>query len=266
MDNQYIIAFLFWPAVVLLCALINMLITWTFSWSELIFDYFIGVVAGWFLFAGTEPNPHPANTFFFVFSHGLYAALWWAADSFRKAFSKPETFFWTMAGIRLGATLWCAAWDRLAVYLGSELAPGPFFLSFLLLPVKGGFAWFTSAIGFLIWIAGAFNAKFGGGKAGLAGGIFFDEFDPGPGNPPATTLGFTVHTWKHDTPFEHELYHTRQYVYMGDWLIPFWCVGLLWGVISATIASGFSVSYHLAVGADTSSEVGNPIEVAAYHI
>ena len=115
MDNQYVIAFLFWPAVVLLCAGINMLCSWTFSWSELIFDYFIGLVSGWFLFAGTVPNPAPADTFFFIFSHGFFGLLWWASSGFRGAFSNPEMFFWVMAGIRLGAVLWCALWDRLAV-------------------------------------------------------------------------------------------------------------------------------------------------------
>jgi len=152
------------------------------------------------------------------------------------------------------------------VMLGAKLAPGPFFFSLLLFPVKVCFAWVTGGIGFLIWIVGVIWAAAGTGKAGFAGGVFFDEFAPGAGDPPATTLGFTIHTWSHDTPFEHELYHTRQHIYMSDWLIPFWCVGLLWGVISAAIAKGFTVSYHLAVGADKAKEVGNSIEVAAYHI
>jgi hypothetical protein len=278
MDNQYVIALAFWPAIVLLCAGSNMLLTWTFSWSELIFDYFIGVVAGWFLFAGTQAHPDGATSFFFVFSHGFFAVLWWAVDSFRTSFSKPETFFWTLAVIRIGATLWCAAWDHLSVKLGARLAPGPFFFSlFILTPVKVCFAWITGGIGFLIWVAGVVwaigtntearkNAGDTMGKAGVAGGVFFTEFAPGPSSPYATTLGFTMHTWYGNTPFEHELYHTRQYIYMCDWLIPAWCVGILWGIISAAIAKGFNVSYHLAVGADASKEVGNPIEVAAYHI
>jgi hypothetical protein len=168
--------------------------------------------------------------------------------------------------IRIGATLWCALWDRVSVMLGAELAPGPFFFSLLLFPVKACFAWITGGIGFLIWIVGMINAIASTGKAGFAGGVFFDEFKPGAGSYHATTLGFTVHTWFGDTPFQHELYHTRQYIYMSDWLIPAWCVGILWGLISAAIASGTTVGTQLAFGAHASKEVGNPIEVAAYHI
>ena len=263
MKNQYVIAFLFWPGVVLVCALLNMLFTWTFSWSELIFDYFIGVLAGWFLFAGTEKDPHAVNSFFLFFSHGMFGLLWWVSSAFRAAFSTPEMFFWTMAIVRIVATIWCAAWDHLSVHLECKLEPGPFFFSFLLLPVKASFAWITSGFGFLIWIAGAFNAKFGDGKAGLAGGLFFDEFSPGgTKGSKATTLGFTVHTWIGNMPFKHELYHSRQYIYMSDWLVPFWCAGILWGLISSAI-SDTKVS---PFKADKTKEVGNPIEVAAYHI
>lgn len=266
MDNKYVIAFLFWPAVVLLCAGINMLVTWTFSWSELIFDYFIGVLAGWFLFSGTQANPDSASSFFFIFSHGFFAFLWWAAGSFRAMFSKPENFFWAMAGIRLGATLWCALWDRLAVSLTATFAPGPFLLSLLILaPVKFCFAWVTSAFGFVIWLAGLVKAIGSTGRVGFAGGVLFDEFAPGAGAYKATTLGFTVHTWLGNIPFRHELYHTRQYIYMCDWLVPFWLVGMLWGVISAA-ATGTAISTAVAFKADTTREIGNPIEVAAYHI
>lgn len=46
MDNFFVLAFVFWPVVVLLCAGINMLATRTFSWSELVFDYVIGLLMG----------------------------------------------------------------------------------------------------------------------------------------------------------------------------------------------------------------------------
>jgi len=266
MDNQYVIMFAFWPAVVLLCAGINMLVSWTFSWSELVFDYFIGVLAGFFLFAGTQPDPGGAVGFFLVFSHGFFGLLWLVSDGFRAAFDSPATFFWTMAGLRLGCTLWAAAWDHVSVALGAKFAPGPFFFSLVVAPAKWLFSSVTSAFGILIWLAGLIWSFAGSGKAGFAGGVLFTEFSPGGGGYYATTVGFTVQTWNGNCPFKHELYHTRQYIYMCDWLMPFWVLGMLWGVISAAATSGFSVSYALAIGADSTKEVGNPLEVAAEHM
>jgi hypothetical protein len=169
-----------------------------------------------------------------------------------------------MAGLRLGATLWAAAWDYVSVALGAKLDWGPFFFSLVVAPVKMLFSLFTSAIGLLIWIAGLFWAIFGPGHCGFAGGVLFTEFGPGSGGYYATTVGFTVHTWQGNTPFKHELYHTRQYIYMGDWLIPFWVMGTLWGVISAAASSTHSVGADTAFGAD--GDVGNPIEIAAYRL
>jgi hypothetical protein len=266
MHNVYVVAFVFWPCVVLLCAGINMLVSWTFSWSELVFDYLAGVLAGYLLFAGASPDAGAAATFFFVFSHGLFAWIWAASEGFRHALGDPATFFWTLAGIRLGATLWAAALDYGSVALGARLAPGPFFYSFLVAPAKLPFALVTSAVGLAIWVAGLFWAIFGSGKSGFAGGVFFTEFSPGGGGHYATTLGCTVNTWYGDTPFKHELYHTRQYIYLCDWLIPFWCLGILWGFASAAISTKHEVSTQLAFGADKKDEVGNPLEVAAFRL
>ncbi len=267
MDNVVFITLVFWPAVVLLCAGLNMLISWTFSWSELVFDYAIGVIAGWLLFAGTQAEPNGAEIFFFIFSHGLLAILWSFAEPFRDAFSDPAAFFWTMAGIRVGCTIWAAAWDHLSDHLGCTLGWGPVLFSVLVvMPAKITFSLATSAVGFLIWLVGLFVAIFGGGNAGHAGGVFWTEFSPS-GSYYATTVGWTVHCWRGSMPFKHELYHTRQYVYMGDWLIPFWCLGCVWGVITAAISSSHTVSTATAYGADPSSwHVGNPVEVAAYHL
>jgi hypothetical protein len=256
-DNMLFIALVFWPVVVLLCAGINMLISQTFSWAELIFDLLIGFVAGYFLYAGTQPNPDAVVSFFFVFSHGLLALVWTLTGGF---LDKPEDFFWAIAGLRLGATLWAAAWDYVSVALGAQLGWGAFFFSLVVAPVKMMFSLVTSAVGLLIWLAGLAWAIFGKGKAGFAGGVLFTEFAPGAGGYYATTVGWTVHTWNGNTPFKHELYHTRQYIYMGDWMIPFWCLGTIWGVISAAISSSHSVSSDLAFGA--SGNVGNPIEIA----
>lgn len=269
MDNVLFVTLVFWPVVVLFCAGINMAVSWTFSWSELVFDVLIGVVAGYFLFAGSDAEAHAAEVFFMIFSHGLFAWLYAASDGFRAAVGGVSAFFWLMAGIRVGATLWAAAWDHLSARLGAKLEWGPFFFSFVLAPVKLPFALVTSAVGFLIWLAGAAWATFGKGKAGFAGGVFFTEFVPSYARGHhATTVGSTVHCWIGGMPFKHELYHTRQYIYMSDWLIPFWCIGCIWGIVSAAASSAHSVSAQLAFGADASggAEIGNPVEIAAYRL
>lgn len=261
MDNVLVITLVFWPVVVLLCAGINMLVSRTFSWAELIFDLLIGVVAGYFLYAGAQSGAQGVVSFFFVFSHGMLALIWTLTNGFMD---KPADFFWAMAGLRIGATLWAAAWDNVSVALGAKLHWAPFLFSLVVAPVKMMFALATSAIGLLIWLSGLAWAIFGKGEAGFAGGVLFTEFGPGGGGDYATTVGWTVHTWQGHTPFRHELHHTRQYIYMGDWLIPFWCLGTIWGVISAAVSRKHTVSTQLAFGA--SGDVGNPIEIAAYRL
>jgi len=177
-DNVLVITLVFWPVVVLLCAGINMLVSRTFSWAELIFDLLIGVVAGYFLYAGAQSDAQGVVSFFFVFSHGMLALIWTLTNGFMD---KPADFFWAMAGLRIGATLWAAAWDNVSVALGAKLHWAPFLFSLVVAPVKMMFALATSAIGLLIWLSGLAWAIFGKGKAGFAGGVLFTEFGPGGG-------------------------------------------------------------------------------------
>jgi hypothetical protein len=268
MDNFFVVAILLWPGVVVVSGLLNMLVSGTFSWSELVFNSLIGIVAGAFLFLGTRPNPDGATAFFLVFSHGLPGLLWLVSDGFRDMVGgEASTFILAMAGFRVFATLWAAALDHGSAKLGAKLGPGQLFFGLLLAPAKLSFSWVTSGVGLLIWLGGLLNAIFGDGKAGFAGGVFFTEFKPGTKDGYyATTVGFVVNTWKGNTPFKHELYHTRQYIYMGDWMIPFWLLGCIWGVVSAAVAEGQTVSTDLAFGADDKKEIGNPLEVAAHHL
>ena len=265
MDNLWFVTLVFWPLAVLLSAGANMAISGAFSWSELIFDFVAGVLAGYFLFEGTRPDPDGVFSFFLVFSHGLPGLLWATSSGFRDAFGEPATFFWALAGFRLGATIWAAAWDYASAAIGAKLDWGPAFFSVVVLPAKLPCSLITTGVGLLIWIAGVIWAIAGTGKAGFAGGVLFTEFSPGGSDYYATTVGATVQTWLGDCPFAHELYHTRQYIYLADWMIPLWCLGVIWGLISAAISSSHSVSSDLAFGADQTDEVGNPLEVAAYH-
>lgn len=264
MDQLPLIVFVVWPAVVLACAGINMLVSWTFSWSELIFDYLIGVVAGLFLFLGTRDDPETWISVMFVFSHGLFALLWWVSDGFREVFGDAAAFIGIMALIRVVSTAWAAGWDRLSAHLGCH-GVGPALFALVVAPAKLPYAWATSAVGLLIWLGGLVNVAIGPGRVALAGGTLCTEFMPGSAGYSATTLGFTIHCWSGKMPFAHELYHTRQYIYMGDWLIPFWLLGCVWGAISTAIA-GRPVDRYAMFAADTQREIGNPLEVAAYHL
>jgi len=261
MDNFFVIAFAFWPAVALVCAGLNMLISWTFSWSELIFAYLIGMVSGIFLHLGMQPDPHWAIELFFVFSHGLFAVFWVLIEPFRDSFSEPATFLWMMAGIRVGAIIWAAAFDHISAKIGIHGGAAVGF-SFVVFWVKWPFALITSAFGILIWLAGCF-AAIGDGKVGFAGGVLWTEFKPNDTSGyHATTVGWTVHCWFGPMPWKHELYHTRQYIYMSDWLIPFWLVGAIWGAISGA-ATGQDAG-RMATAAR--GHAGNPIEVGAYKL
>ena len=255
MDNVLIVSLVFWPVVMVACAGINMAISRTFSWAELVFAAMIGVIAGSFMYAGTQPDPSPVINFFFVFSHGVPALIWWIADGFMD----PGEFIALMGPLRLCAVGWAAGLDRIATQLGPSLGWAAFGFSLLVAPAKLLFPLATSAVGVLIWLAGFGWAIGRKGKVSFAGGVLLAEFVPDARGFRATTLGWTVHTWSGRCPYEHELYHTRQYIYMGDWLVPFWLLGCLWGMASV---GRWSRWYAIAASGDK----GNPIEIAAYKL
>jgi hypothetical protein len=272
MDSLDVVALQLWPAVLLVCASANMLISWTVSWSELIFSLAIGVIAGVSLFLGTRPDPSGVETCLFVFSHGFFGLLWATSDGFRGAFDDPEQLIWFMAGLRLGATVWCAAWDWLSDRIGAELGPRQILFSLVLFPVKWPFAFITGSVGFLIWIAGLIRAIASRGKASFAGGVFVAQFDPARHGEHSTTIGWAIHSWYGKTSFRHELYHTRQYIFMGDWLMPFWVLGCLWGAACAAIEqargpAGTPFDTQLVIGGRKGElHLGNPLEIAAYQL
>jgi hypothetical protein len=68
-----------------------------------------------------------------------------------------------------------------------------------------------------------------------------------------------------DSIIDHELYHSRQYIYLHDWLTPTWLLGGIWGLFSAR-AAGKSVTFEFFSAASNSRELGNPLERAAYRI
>jgi len=265
-DSFALVVFVFWPAVVLVSALLNMLIHWTFSWSELIFDYVIGILLGVFFFEVFRGDANAAEKFFFIFSHGLLAFIHWLAPT---VFGSATTFFWWAAIGTVASVVVCGALDWASDSLGPHHG-GSVALSFIQFPLKAIFPLITTVVGVLFFLAGLIGAAATRGRAapvrvGFGGGVLFVEWNP-TGGASATTLGAMVNTWSGNLApiFRHELFHSRQYVYMRDWLIPAWIVGGIWGLVSSAIAGRPAwVCFNTA---STTQDLGNPIEVAAYRI
>jgi hypothetical protein len=276
-DSLTMSALLVWPGVVLGCALLNMLISWTFSWSELVLDYFIGVLIGMFFFFGTHGDVSAAEHLFLTVSHGVFGLLAWMGVD---ALADPKTFFLVSASAMAGATVLSAALDHGAVAAGASA--GGVVLSIIMLPLKLSFALFTTLVGLVIMLVGVIyraatssgSAPSGAGGAwfALIGGTLF--FAWGMSSEHATTFGWVVNVFrgKIANVMKHELYHTRQYIYMHDWLgVFYFTFAALWGLVSAKIhadakGSAFDSQYAFRGSADGGVEVGNPIEIAAYRL
>src|SRR5688500_12362305 len=102
LNNVFFLAFLAWPGVILVCALINMLCQWSFSWSELILDYLAGVVIGELFYVGTDRKAEFAAHFYLVFSQGLFGLLH-ALDV--EALKERDVLFAVSGGAIGGAVL-----------------------------------------------------------------------------------------------------------------------------------------------------------------
>jgi hypothetical protein len=206
---------------VLISALLNMGIWGEFGPTELIVDYIIGFTLGVFfwLFVRNDERSF-VKSFFLVFSHGLFGLL-------RVVNVIPDTkwLFWWSAGATVGCTLLAALLDHAAVSIGTTMSGGGVAISVFIFLLKAPFALFTSAIGLLIFIVGLCHSGATNAGAGFLGGVTYEEWNT---SKPywATTVGCTVHSWqgKFSSVMKHELYHSRQYIYMHDWLIPTWAI------------------------------------------
>lgn len=276
-ENGTLIAFAIWPAVIVGSALINMLISWTFSWSELIIDYMIGVVIGITFYYGTVGEVTGVEHFFLTVSTGIFGLLKWVEV---EKLREPETLFLVCAVATVGSVLLTAALDRGAAALKNPESPGGVILSILIFPMKAPFALITSLLGLILGGIGMIamairkssaspGAVTKGGVAFIGGTIFFDW---GLSGRHATTFGSVVNVFKGRTAkvIEHELYHSRQYIYLRDWLgVFYFTIAGIWGIVSSAIAAatGKNPSFQTAhfFRADSSKEVGNPLERAAYN-
>jgi len=219
-QSFWLLSFAIWPGVVLLSALLNMAVWAEFGWSELIVDYVIGFTLGvcFWWFVRTEQRSF-APSLSLVFTHGLFGLL--------RVFNViPDTkrLFWWSAGATVGCTLLTAGLDHAAISIGAT--GGGAALGVLIFLLKVPFALFSAAFGLLIFIVGLIHAAAAlNTGAGFAGGVTYEEWNT-TGPAWATTVGATVHCWqgKYSDVMKHELYHSRQCIYMRDLLIPSWAI------------------------------------------
>jgi hypothetical protein len=261
MDNFFLVTFLFWPGIIIGAALLNMLISWAFSWSELIYDYLVGIVIGVFFMIGTGGNAGGFLKFLLIMSQGLFGLLYVIGIN---AFANRTTFFMWSGFFVLGSPLVAGALDRATVAIGTDMNVGGGFLSALIFCLKAPFSLITSGVGILMFLVGIFRSFGKNGRVGFLGGQLYVEWDTSSSRNYSTTLGCTIQTWtgQNSANLAHELYHSRQYIYLHDWLIPAWVLGGIWGLISSAIDGNFSWSKFSRADGD----VGNPIEVAAYKL
>lgn len=262
MDNAALVAFVYWPAAVLLASLINMLTWKTFSWSELLFDYLAGVLVGTFFFVGTERDAGGLAKVLMVGSQGIFG-LFWLGD----AFADRAQMFWISACLTVGATLLATLLDHAALSVGTKMSAKGGVLSAFIWLVKAPFSLFTTAVGLVFFLVGIVRTLVGtDGRVGFLGGQLYVEWDTSKSYDSATTLGTTIQTWTGSLSglLKHELFHSRQYIYYHDWLIPLWLVGGIWGWVSSAIDGTFRIKAFSAARHD--KEVGNPLEQAPYQI
>lgn len=265
MDSPVLQILVLWPLSIMLTALVSMGIWKTFSWSELVLDAVAGMVIGGITVACFASGAGDGTRWLLIPSHGLIGLLQFTGA---LHISTLSSFFLVSALSAFGATLLAAALDHAAVKLGPDPSAGSIVLAIFMFPLKLTFSPFTTGVGLVFFLVGAIRSFFPGGRVGIAGGELYVEWSNGGAYSSATTLGGTVQIWKgpFSTLIDHELYHTRQYIYLRDWMIPFWLVGGIWGLISAGIADkGFKASCFQAARTGQKG-IGNPIEAAAYNI
>ena len=148
---------------------------------------------------------------------------------------------------------------------------GNVFLSILIFCCKWCFALITSVVGLLIGLIGlivrATRNNPQGDGFGFVGGAFWFEWGGNTADRHATTFGCIVNVFigQISDVLGHELVHTRQYIYMHDWLgVFYFTIAAIWGLISYA-ASGAPFDILNSFRADPNREVGNPIEVVATH-
>lgn len=249
-----------WPLAVVAAAALNMALSRTFSSTELIFAAAAGAAAGGALYVGLGPDPGPAARGVMSLAHGVPLAL----GSTAGLLDAPAAGLAAgLALLRVAATALAGWLDRRALARGPRWAGVGWGLP--LAALRATMSPVTSTVGLALFGAAWLRSLSGRGRVGRVGSVLVAEWNPDARCGSAVSLGSTVHGWAARAPLPHELYHARQYLYLGDSLVPLWLIGCGWGLASAK-ATGRRPCRRLAIGADRCAEVGNPLEVAAYRL
>lgn len=276
LGNVWLLALVVWPSVMIIAALVNMLVSWVFSWQELVTCHLMGMLSGICFYYGTvDPSAVPPPEvghlahFFLMIATGLFGLLKWLGV---EAFQDREKLFWFCAYSTIIATTLSAAFDRIAAQvIGYDEKVGRTLWSVLMFGLKAPFGLITTVVGLLIGLVGlCFSASRGKGGFSFIGGVFVTEWGAGSSTDyHATTFSSYVNIFRGGIKdvMSHELYHTRQYIYMQDWLGAFYfTIAALWGVISSAIHAAGSGTFDAGMAFDADGEVGSPIEIAPHKL
>jgi RHS repeat-associated protein len=201
----------------------------------------------------------------FSFSEMMYSGLMGAAALWLTYNLLPLGFVVFSGLSMLFGTAVCAAWDEASM----EDGIGNRILGFLSFAIKFGRSPITSTVGLLI---GFIGIGFGvwGDVSWFKGGVIAFEHDAGAEEWEFSglTLGATVNIWHGNVghaPFEHELYHSRQYTILGDAFGPAWLLGGVYGMISGKIG-GSDDWGSCFYSANPDKGYGNPLEAGAQSV
>ena len=140
-----------WPGVIIVAALLNMLISWGFSWSELVIDHLAGILMGVFFSMGVLGDVRWYDHLLLTLFHGLPGLLKWLGFGF---LNNPWIVFAFSASLIVGATIVAGLLDLATRALGSKMGIATGLISFLNWLIKLPFTLITPAIGLLIGIVG----------------------------------------------------------------------------------------------------------------
>lgn len=74
-SNENLVAYFLWPVCVVICGILNMWINKGISWSELLFDYAVGIVIGVCFVEGTRETSTAITAFLLVMAQGMSGIL-----------------------------------------------------------------------------------------------------------------------------------------------------------------------------------------------
>ena len=219
------------------------------SWDEVIASGIAGAAGAWLLW-----NMAPVVMGWMGWSlSGLGASSWVAG------YMGPVVFGALYMGVQVFGTLATRGLDATGNQAAGALS---FLIKFAMSPI-------TTTAGLVIGFA---RTGFGlwGNVDWFNHGVIVFQTDETSGFDGAMTWGATVQ-WQggnlSGARIQHEMYHSRQFVYAGDGFGLTWAtVGALWGLVESWISKGSPDEACLFGASGGSDQIGNPLENRAHQI